>query len=196
MRRSSGFTLLELLVAIVLAGVVALLVYGAAQAGLDTEEHLVASGRSLQSARAMRALLEEALRNVRPALNPRAPAFTLESRTTVQGRPLDRLAFVTTGGLPPLTADADWAVTVEPTTEGLAISATPLGVRSARPVTGLLPGITGLKVRVLVPGTQSDWTETWALRWLLPRAVELTFWSDSGPVGSPLRLLLPLGVGS
>jgi general secretion pathway protein J len=196
MSRPSGFTLLELLVAILLTSVVALLVYGIAQAGLDTETHLVSSTRSVQSARAMRTLLEEALRNVRPALNPGDPAFILESRTTKQGRPLDQLSFVTAGSLPPLTTEADWAVTVEATAAGLALSATPLGVRSPQQVTSVQPGITGLRVRVQVPGDESDWIDTWALRTLLPRAVELTFWSDSGPSRLPLRVLLPLRAGS
>ena len=39
-RWKRGFTLLELLVAIVLAGIVALLVYGTASAGRDTEVRL------------------------------------------------------------------------------------------------------------------------------------------------------------
>src|SRR5439155_8167949 len=53
MRRAAGFTLLELMIAIALFGVVALLVYGAAQAGLDTEGRLAVARRRLQSARAM-----------------------------------------------------------------------------------------------------------------------------------------------
>ena len=196
MRPAAGFTLLELMIAVALAGVVALLVYGAAQAGLDTEGRLAVNRRRLQSARTMRTLLQDALRNARPAVRPGPPAFTLEPRLSALGEPADRLSFVAAGGLPPLTSDADWLVTVEPTPAGLSLTAKPLGVRAPTPVAALLPGITGLKIRVQAPGTVSRWTDSWAFLYIMPRAVELTYWTDSGPADLPLRVLLPLGAGS
>lgn len=187
-----GFTLLELLVAVVLTGVVALLVYGTTQAGLDSETRLAAQRRVLQSERAMQTLLEDALRNARPAPRPTDPAFTLDARTSARGLPADRLTFVSRGGFPPLTADADWQITIEATAAGLAATATPLGVRAASRLAGLLPGVTGLEIRVQPPGT-SEWTGQWPLATVFPRAVEVTYWSDSGRVGLPLRIALPLG---
>ena len=191
-----GFTLLELLVAIVLTGVVALLVYGAVRAASDTEARLVTSRRHWQSHRGMRTLLEDALRNARPPMRAGAPAFSLQVATSSAGVPQDRLTFVTRGGFPPLTADADWRVTIEPTPTGLSASAIPLGVRTPLRLAAVLPGVSGLEIRVLAPGT-SEWNRQWAFPATFPRAVTLTFWTDSGPLPADgvLRVALPLGGG-
>lgn len=190
-----GFTLLELLVALALAGVVALLVYGAAQAAFDAEARLARERRALQAERAMRTLLEDALRNARSAPRPGDPAFILETGTSARGGPEDRLTFVTRGGFPPLTADADWRVTVEATPAGLAVSAVPLGVRAPPRIAGLVAGVTGLEVRVQAAGGGA-WTGAWPTLAALPRAVRLTFWADTARAGLPLVVALPVGGGS
>ena len=190
-----GFTLLELLVALVLAGVVALLVYGAARAGSDTAARLSASRQQWQAQRAMRTLLEDALRNARPALRAGDAAFALHARTSSAGVPQDQLTFVTRGGFPPLTADADWRVTIETTPAGLSAIAIPLGVRTPERLAGILPGVTGLEIRVLAP-SGGPWSRQWAWPAAFPRAVALTFWTDSGPGGAALRVALPLGGGT
>ena len=192
-----GFTLLELLVAIVLTGVVALLVYGAVRAASDTEARLVTSRRHWQSQRGMRALLEDAVRNARPPTRAGGAAFSLEVATSSAGVPQDRLTFVTRGGFPPLTADADWRVTIEATPAGLTASAIPLGVRTPERLAALLPGVSGLEVRVLAPGA-TEWNRQWAFPGTFPRAVALTFWTDSGPprAAAVLRVALPLGGGT
>jgi hypothetical protein len=184
---------LELLVAVVLAGVVALLVYGAASAGADVHERLWAKRDALQSARAMRIAIVDALRNARPALAYGDTVFALEDRTDPSGRPADRLSFVAAGALPPLTADADWAVTIEPTPEGLVLTAVPLGFAEPPRAIARLVGVTGLDVRVLLPGPGQSWADRWVQRTKLPRAVELTYWADTGMAGSPVRLVLPAG---
>ncbi len=42
----------------------------------------------------------------------------------------------------------------------------------------------------------SGWSSTWPFLYIMPRAVELTYWTDSGPADLPLRVVLPLGAGS
>ncbi|NIR44007.1 MAG: prepilin-type N-terminal cleavage/methylation domain-containing protein [Gemmatimonadetes bacterium] len=194
MTRRAGFTLIELLVAIVLTGVVAVLVYGAADAGVETRRRLEERGHEMRATRAWRATLEDALRNVRPAPNYNDSAFVLMPATDGGGRPRDRLWFVTAGGLPPLTDDSDWEVIVEPTPRGLSLLAHPAGVRA--PPRRLIgpPQVTGLDVRVLsgVAGARV-WLETWDSPRRVPSAIELTYWTDDGPAGPPLLLQLPLG---
>ena len=192
-RARRGFTLLELLVAIVLAGVVALLVYGAAGAAAEVQERLGEQRGAVQSARAMRVAVGDALRNARPALAYGDTAFVLDDRTDESGRPADRLSFVAAGVLPPLTPDADWAVTIEPTPDGLVLAAVPLGFAEPRRVVARLAGVVGLDVRVLPPDRGQSWTDRWDQRAKLPRAVELTYWADTGALGVPLRLVLPAG---
>jgi prepilin-type N-terminal cleavage/methylation domain-containing protein len=192
-RHARGFTLLELIVAVVLAGVVALLVYGAAGAAADIQERLWAKRAAVQSARAMRVAIEDALRNARPALRYGDTVLVLEDRTDDAGRPADRLSFVAAGALAPLTPDADWSVTLAPTAEGLTLAAIPLGFAEPSRVVARLAGVVGLDVRVLPPGPGQSWSDRWTLRTKLPRAVELTYWADTGAIGSPVRLALPAG---
>ena len=193
MRGGRGFTLLELLVALVLAGVVALLVYGAADAGRETHARLVARRRALQIDRAFRATVEDALRNARPTRTYGDTAFWIEARRDGRGRPIDRVWFVTAGGLPPLTADADWEVSLEPGSQGLELVATPVGMAQPLRVVTRYPGVTGLAVRVLGFGSPPEWTDRWIFPSFVPRAIELTYWGERGPVGDPVRLALPLG---
>lgn len=188
----SGFTLLELLVAIVLTGIVGLLVYGAAGVAVDTQQRLEEKGREIRGRQAWRATLQEAFRNTRPAATYADTAFYLEERF-IAGRPADRVTFVTAGSMPPLTADSDWIVTLEAAAEGLVLSARPLGaVVPARRVIGI-PGVTGLDVRVLDRDPPAGWRETWEYARLVPAAVELTYWTEEGPVAPSERLWLPLG---
>src|SRR2546427_10980173 len=96
MRRTSGFTLLEVMVAIVLTSLVVLLAYGAAQVSYDAQARLGADLRALQQARALRELLQDALRSARAPQRPGDPLFTLHA---------GRLSFMTPGGGPPLDPD-------------------------------------------------------------------------------------------
>lgn len=193
--RSAGFTLLEVLVAVVLLGVVAMLVYGTASVSLDTERRLVERRRALQSSRAWRATIEDALRNAYPAPMRGDTTFLLESEYTAGGRPMDRLRFVTAGALPPLTPDADWEVTLSPTPAGLALTARPLGVAAPPRMVLGRPDVRGLDVRVLTWGGRQEWTDRWRFPTLVPEAIELTYWGEDRPLEgvAPLRLALPHG---
>ncbi len=193
MRWRAGFTLLELLVAIVLVGVVALLVYGIAGVAAGTQERVAQKQRALQSANALRATIHDALRNARPARRVGDTAFVLESRNDAGGRPVDRLSFITAGGLPPLTADADWEVTLEPSPRGLVMMAVPVGVVAPRRVIVGPSDITGLDVQVQEVTRDRRWADRWRFPALVPRAIALTYWTDAGPAGPPVVLALPLG---
>ncbi len=193
MNRRLGFTLIEVLVSIVLTAVVSLLVYGAAQAARDTQARIADERHTLQKALAMRLLLEGALAGAQTALMAPDTMFLLEKRVSTRGIPQDRLTFVTSGDLSPLHHGADWIVTLEPTLDGLRLTGGAMGIRTPSRRLALLPGVTGLAVRVRDPGEGSDWLEEWNFLAVLPAAVELTYWTDSGSVGFPLTVALPLG---
>ena len=195
MKRRAGFTLIEVLVSLVLMAVVSLLVYGAANAARETQARILEERRSLQSALAMRLLLEGALSGAQTALLAPDTIFLLEGRVNSRGVPQDRLTFVASGTLPPLSPGADWTVTLEPTAEGLRLMGGPMGVRTPSRRLALLPGVTGLAVRVRDPEGGRGWIPDWNFPELLPEAVELTYWTDSGPVGLPLTVSLALGQG-
>jgi prepilin-type N-terminal cleavage/methylation domain-containing protein len=189
-----GFTLIELIIAIALTGVVALLVYGAADVALDTEERLQAEELVVRSERAWRTVVEDALRNVRANSDYGRATLVLEQRVDAMGRPRDRLRIITAGGTPPLTPDADWIVSIEATAGGVTLTATPFGVVAPpRTVTG--PSVTGLDVRVYGGLENPAWLEVWSDSRSLPRAIEITYWTDSGPITPPVLLTLPAGTG-
>lgn len=193
MSERRGFTLLEMIVAIVVTSVVALLVYGVADASFTTRARLDERRHALQTERGMRLILNEALRNARPAVRPGDQAFVLDDARDARGRPADRLTFVATGGFPPLTDESQWVVRLEPTADGVTLSALPLGVRGAHArLLGRLAGTTGVDVRVRDAGS-SEWRSNWSFVSIVPAAVEVTFTSDAGVVGVPVRVALPLG---
>ena len=181
--RASGFTLLEVMVAIVLTGLVVLLGYGAAQVSYDAHARLRADVNALQEAQALRELLQDALRSARAPQRPGDPRFTLHA---------GRLSFVTAGGGPPLDPDYDWLVTIEPGADGLRLSATPVGRAPAAQVTIRAPGVTRWDVRARLAGA-SGWLEEWPTTTVLPSAVAITMWHDSTPVGLPLQVRVVAG---
>jgi prepilin-type N-terminal cleavage/methylation domain-containing protein len=192
MSASPGFTLLEVLAALVLAGVVALLVYGVADTAADTESRLFERREVLERSNAARATLFDALRSVEVVEGNGEPAFVLEDRQGPGGRPVDRISFVASGGTPPLTRDTQWRVTLEPTPAGLAMTAQPIDV-AAPPFRAIaFPEVVGLDVRVR-DAAGGAWLDTWIEPGVPPSAVSLTYWSDSGPAGPALVVGIPLG---
>ena len=176
MIRTAGFTLLEVIVALVLTGVVVLLAYGAAYVSYDAHARLTADLRALQETRAVRELLRDALRSVR-AQQRGDPPFTLHA---------GRLSFVTAGGGPPLDPDYDWLLTIGPGADGLELSATPIGRAPAAVLTIRVPEVTRWDVRALAP-SPPQWLEEWPAG-QMPRALTITMWHDSTPLGLPLQV--------
>jgi len=186
MRRTAGFTLIELLVAIVVTGVVALLVYGVIGVALDTQARVTERRTALQREVAFRAVLTEALRSMRQAEPSEPDIFVLEE-SEGGGRPRDRLSFVTAGGTPPLTADADWRVTLEVTDVGLALAAVPEGLAAPPVVLAVLDGVTGLDVEVLAPGRLPPRAPgAFASLPGAPGLVSFVLWDEAGVAGPAL----------
>jgi hypothetical protein len=52
-----------------------------------------------------------------------------------------------------------------------------------------MANVTRTEVRALAPGG-SEWMREWALGRVVPRAVAITFWRDSAPMGPPLYVAL------
>src|SRR5438128_4553107 len=139
------------MLAIMLTGLVVLLAYGAAQVSYDAHARLSADLRALQQARALRELLQDALRSARAPQRPGDSPFTLHA---------GRLSFVTAGGGPPLDPDYDWLLTIGPNADGLELSATPVGRVPAAVLTIRVPEVTRWDVRALAP-SPPHWLEAW-----------------------------------
>ncbi len=63
--RPVGFTLLEVMVAFMLTGLVVVVAYAAAQAGIDARTRVTTGLHAVQSSRAAREMLRDALHNAR-----------------------------------------------------------------------------------------------------------------------------------
>lgn len=190
MRAKAGFTLLELVVGLVLTGVVALLVYGAAGVALDTEWRVRQRDVAARAELAWRAVVEDALRNLRS--NTDYPRATLVVEPGPSGAG-DRIRFITAGGTPPLTGDADWDVTIESAADGLTLLATPIGVDAPTRRLRAPAPFTGVDVQVLDERTGAAWLEQWSDRRLLPRALAVTFLANGAPRGAAVVLPVPGG---
>lgn len=184
-----GFTLIEVMIAIVLTGVVALLVYGSAQAATDVAERLAEHRHGIQSARGMRTLLQDALRSAEAGA-PGEVAFRV-THATPGGRPADWLEFSAGGQLLPLDPAYDWRLQLAPTADGLIFTARAANATGTAPVVARLEGVTGVRIETL--GREDEgWSTGWDTDGL-PVAVRITYWSDTGPVGVPLVVTLPDG---
>jgi prepilin-type N-terminal cleavage/methylation domain-containing protein len=181
-RRAPGFTLLEVMVAIVLMSIVALVAYGAAQVSFGVHARLGEALTAQQSARGTREWLQDALRNARAPQRADDTTFVLRD---------GRLSFVAAGAEPPLDLDYDWRITIEPESAGLAVRAIPVGRGPAREVAFRLPGVVRWEMLVLDSHGQT-WMREWSATTGMPRAVAITLWDRSGQIGAPLQLGLPL----
>jgi hypothetical protein len=95
--------------------------------------------------------------------------------------------------MPPLSPGADWIVTFEPSPQGLEVLGRAVGTRTPNRILARLPGVTGLAIRVKEAGSDAGWSQEWNFPAVLPNAVELTYWTDSGRVGVPLTVSVALG---
>jgi prepilin-type N-terminal cleavage/methylation domain-containing protein len=195
-----GFTLLELVVSIAIAGIIALLVYGSASAGFDTRDALARHQAGAESELRVRVVLSDALRHASDEADPGTTAFDLVDALDPRGLPADQLTFLTRGMLPPLGASALWRVTVSPTSAGVVVRAEPVdGSRSAGrrdgdapTFTSVLPNVRGLDIEV-ASLVDRAWLAAWPSSGQLPAAVRISLYDATGQlVGAPLVVRLGL----
>jgi len=181
-----AFTLLELIVSITVAGIIALLAYASASAGFDTRDAIARHQATSEAELRTRSVLSDALRHASDEADAGNPAFELLDAIDSRGRPADRLTFLTRGILPPLGASALWTVTLSPSSAGLEMRAAPVGGRENPNIVARLETVRGVDVQVMSLAERS-WTTAWPSPAQLPTAVQLTFYDAArAPVGPPL----------
>jgi prepilin-type N-terminal cleavage/methylation domain-containing protein len=189
MRLRRGFTLVELMVAIVLTGIVSLIAYGSIQAAIDSSERLATQRHTVESEAMVRTLISDALRH--PADSPDGdPAFALVS---VAGNRGNGIQFVSRGVSGSLGAGRLWRVALTPTGQGLELDAISLEGSPAA-IRGELPNIFSIDVRVLRAVDDREWQNYWESTQQFPSAVEISFRDSLGRSGAPL--VVQTGFGS
>jgi prepilin-type N-terminal cleavage/methylation domain-containing protein len=189
MSRRTGFTLFEVMVALVLTSIVALLAYGTASAGFDSNEQLADYRNNVEAQVIVRALLVDALRHPVEGggLAMNDTLFILEDRSNEEGVPVDAIRFVSRGVSAPLGTSETWIVTLAPSTEGIRFSALPTGTNALAPIDALIGNAHGLNVRVLDRSADLEWSDRWDVPGRLPAAVALELFSSRGErMGAPL----------
>ncbi len=193
MKKQNGFTVIEVVIALVLSGVVALLAYGTMQAGFDSRDRLDQYRRNSESVATLRTFLVDALRHPADASESGYPSFVLSRRASATGVNADGLRFVSRGVTSPLGAGTRWLVTVTAAVDGLHLSAEPLDDQGVGRIASVVPGIRGVRIQVMGDAARPVWRDDWTSTRQAPAAVriELTG-ADGAPVGAPLVVLTSL----
>ncbi|HEY0155591.1 MAG TPA: prepilin-type N-terminal cleavage/methylation domain-containing protein [Longimicrobium sp.] len=198
MKGRAGFTLIELVIALALAGLAMALVAGSVRAAVDTGERQTRAVGQEHRARVTREFLREAVRGLAVERAGRGDLVILTTGGSRE-RPMDRVVFSTHGG-----AVFGWEsdlkavqllVDADPATPESGVVARVLRTVSGAAVEEtltLLPDVTGMRIRMLDAG--GEWQDGWPDATRAPAAIEFRFTGgDAEPGVSPLAAL-PLRV--
>jgi prepilin-type N-terminal cleavage/methylation domain-containing protein len=184
-----GLTLIEVLVALVIAGIIALVARSALVAGMDTQDRLTAHTTRTEGDARFRALIVQALRHIADAPAVGMQAFALRD-TVVEGGAASHIAeFYSRGLAHPAGTGAVTRVRLAPSAEGLTIVA--IGPDGATLLSGVAPGIGGMRMRLRRVGT-GDWVDAWPRSLVTPAAVAIEFTpiAASGTASAPVPLVV------
>lgn len=182
--RRVAFTLLEVLVAIIVTGLVVSIAWAAMQAGLETSDRLERSREGAERETVARAMLSRALRHALPGTIGGDPVFVLaEGEGTPPG---DALRFRTRGVLEPQGATGVWEVSLGPVPEGVRLTGRSVDGSSA-PFSATLREVRAIDVRVRGRDARDGWLDTWPAPQRSPVAVSIAFLGADGRArGAPL----------
>ena len=189
--RRGAFTLVEVMVALVVTGLVVSLAYAALRGGLDTQARLTAHRADTEALITVRGMLRDALRHALPGVPGGPETFALVDRATTAGVPVDSLAFLSRGVVPPFGTAGAWRVSVSVGEGGLLVAATPVGAAMGVPQRATLPMVTSLDIRALGRGAIARWASGWSDAGVAPRAVTLALGAADGAVS---RVVSRLGL--
>lgn len=168
-RARAGFTLVETVLALAIAGLVSMLAYASLRAGLDTDQRVRQASAAADDETRWRALASDALRHMAEATVPGRPALTLGP---------DAMEFRTNALGTPSGAGAAWRVRVSVQDSSAVLHAT--NEETGAELVARMPGVTALRVRAQSLGLAGQWQDAW-ISPSPPVAVRLDFVSASSP---------------
>jgi prepilin-type N-terminal cleavage/methylation domain-containing protein len=179
-RRRRGFTLIEVVIALVITGLVVTLAYAAVQGGLDTRDRLTHQREQREALVTVRAMIRDALRHALPGVPGGPEVFSLVNRVTASGLAIDSLTFLSRGISTPYGTSTAWRVTVHVDTGGLHFVAMPGSTEGGDLVAAVVPGVTGLDVQATGRGMVSRWMNDWNEPSVAPQGAAFSFTDATG----------------
>lgn len=170
-----GFTLIEVMIALVIGSVVVLLAYATLRTGVDVQERVAEARDADEAAMTMRAMLGDAMRHA-GAADDREPRG-MHTDSDVSGRPV-RFSFVSRGITPPHGGADAWRVSLSADSIGVTLTAAPLDV-SQTPLRLTTRHARTFAVRFL-ERDDAEWRTDWNDPTRLPTAVEVRFLDAAG----------------
>jgi prepilin-type N-terminal cleavage/methylation domain-containing protein len=167
--RRTGFTLIEVLIAVVISSIVVTLAYATLASASETERRVERVRAATDDATAGRALLRDALRHAVLDASGWAWGTDAAGHTT-------RVSFVSRGIVPPLGATGRWRVTLSSNAGLTRLVASPLD-EVAPDLMLVLHASAGMRLR-LQERADSEWHTEWHDARRLPSAMEFT-WLDA-----------------
>ncbi len=179
-----GFTLLEVMIALVIGATVVLLAYATLRGGMDTQERVTRVHDEEETVTILRAMLGDAIRHAITA-DGSDGATGLRLATTADGD-VQSLRLTTRGIEPPYGATGAWQLVLHHDSTGVVLDADPLAGTRGAALRLRASSLRAFGVRVLAP-TETEWRDRWDDGTRLPAAVEIAFLSaDARRSGAPL----------
>lgn len=183
-RTPAGFTLVEVLAALAIGGIVAAAVVAGVRTLTTWSSEARTRAREANRAAAIRRQIEGWLAGIAPPAGREARDLRFRDRSTAAGEADDVLGWATLAESPfasgrvrvRISVDRDSATAERGLVAELSGGDRP-GVRRVE----LVPGASGLDARFLPPGPGASWAGSWSSTRQLPRAVELRLEGDSLP---------------
>lgn len=191
MRR--GLTLVEVMVALAIAGILALAARSALVAGMDTQDRLTAHSTITEGDARFRALVVQALRHITDAPAVAMQAFALRDTVVAGAAPSHIAEFFSRGLAQPAGTGTVARVRIAPSGEGLTIVA--ISADGTTLLSGVAPGIRGMRMR-LRSSSGGDWLDAWPRNLLTPAAVAIEFdlLAPRGTAVAPVPLVVLTGL--
>ena len=170
-----GFTLIEVMIALVIGGVVVVLAYSTLLAGMDVQYRVSAARDADASTTAMRAMLSDAVRHA--VAGDARDMRGLHTESDGSGR-ATALRFISRGIAAPLGGSAAWQVALSTDSSGVVLDAAALD-GSRAPLHLGSRGAQTFAVRFLAI-EDGSWRTRWDDPARLPAAVEVRFLDAHG----------------
>ncbi len=177
-RPRRAFTLLEVIVALTITGLVATIAYAAMQAGIDTSERLAVRQERDEALANARDLVSAAIRHAMPGAPGGPVTFEVVRRASAEAAG-DSLVFLTRGVLEPHGTTSAWRAALWTSRDTLHLRATPVSA-SPLEVAAQIAGIRALRVRSLARGTFARWRDGWDDPATAPAAVSIAYTGSTG----------------